>query len=159
MLHGDPGKRAKSQARREPKPRGGRVRCPSWLTPEAKAEWRRLVVEFNALEASGCRLLTLIDAGSLVIAADAYGDFVRAHREIQRMGNLGCFQTKDEDGALKYIVQSPFVTIKRSAGELYLKVMAQFGATPAGRARLSVSQQEAQSGPSQVERDFGVKVA
>lgn len=39
-LEGNPGKRPLNEL--EPMPRVSMLRCPNWLEPEAKKEWRRL---------------------------------------------------------------------------------------------------------------------
>ena len=48
VLEGNPGKRPLND--REPVPPKGTLKCPAWLLPEAKKEWKRLA---PALEAMG----------------------------------------------------------------------------------------------------------
>ena len=40
VLEGNPGKRPLND--REPVPPKGTLKCPAWLLPEAKKEWKRL---------------------------------------------------------------------------------------------------------------------
>ena len=54
LLEGNPGKRPLNV--HEPIPPKGTVKCPAWLLPEAKKEWKRLA---PALEAMG--VLTMAD--------------------------------------------------------------------------------------------------
>ena len=54
VLEGNPGKRPLND--HEPIPPKGELKCPSWLLPEAKKEWKRLA---SSLEAMG--VLTMAD--------------------------------------------------------------------------------------------------
>ena len=54
LLEGNPGKRPLNG--REPVPPRAALKCPAWLLPEAKKEWKRLA---PALEAMG--VLTMAD--------------------------------------------------------------------------------------------------
>ena len=56
VLEGDRGKGRRPINEHEPIPPGGGVKCPSWLLPEAKKEWKRLAA---SLEAMG--VLTMAD--------------------------------------------------------------------------------------------------
>lgn len=58
-LEGNPGKRPLNK--NEPKPKQTAPKCPSWLEPDAKKEWRRLSKE---LESMG--LLTEVDMAIFV---------------------------------------------------------------------------------------------
>ena len=46
VLEGNPGKRELNQ--NEPKPEKKAPRCPAWLEPEAKKEWRRTAKRLRA---------------------------------------------------------------------------------------------------------------
>ena len=54
ILEGKPGKRPLNK--NEPNPPKGNIKCPTWLLPEAKKEWKRLA---PSLEAMG--VLTMAD--------------------------------------------------------------------------------------------------
>ena len=58
-LEGDRGKGRRPINEHEPTPPKGEIKCPSWLLPEAKKEWKRLA---PSLEAMG--VLTVWDVES-----------------------------------------------------------------------------------------------
>ena len=41
LLEGNPGTRPLTES--EPTPPKGQIKCPTWLMPEAKKEWKRLI--------------------------------------------------------------------------------------------------------------------
>ena len=47
LLEGNPGKRPINE--HEPIPPKGTVKCPTWLEPEAKKEWKRLAPSLEAM--------------------------------------------------------------------------------------------------------------
>ena len=47
QLEGNPGKRQLNE--HEPVPPKSTVRCPAWLEPEAKKEWKRLAPSLEAM--------------------------------------------------------------------------------------------------------------
>ena len=47
ILEGNPGKRPINE--NEPIPPKGTVKCPTWLEPEAKKEWKRLAPSLEAM--------------------------------------------------------------------------------------------------------------
>ena len=67
LLEGNPGKRPLND--REPVPLKGDIKCPDWLLPEAKKEWKRLA---PALEAMG--VLTMADLTAFEGYCQAYYD-------------------------------------------------------------------------------------
>ena len=65
ILEGNPGKRPQNPF--EPVPVKGDIKCPDWLLPEAKKEWKRLA---PALEAMG--VLTMADQTAFEGYCQAY---------------------------------------------------------------------------------------
>ena len=65
MLEGNPGKRPLNV--KEPAPPKGNMKCPVWLLPEAKKEWKRLA---SSLEAMG--VLTMVDLTAFAGYCQAY---------------------------------------------------------------------------------------
>ena len=59
ILEGNRGKRALNTD--EPKPKSGAPKCPSFLSPEAKKEWRRIVRALEVVELTGSWTATLPD--------------------------------------------------------------------------------------------------
>jgi P27 family predicted phage terminase small subunit len=79
VLNGNPGKRPLNKF--EPKPKPILPKCPAWLDPAAKKEWRRVVPE---LERIG--MLTCVDGAALGGYCQSYGRWVAAEQFIQKHG-------------------------------------------------------------------------
>ena len=124
LLEGNPGKRPLNK--NEPKPEKKAPRCPSWLEPEAKKEWKRMA---KTLEAIG--VLTQVDAAAFAGYCQAYARWKEAEEFLSKHGTI--FKTPSG-----YIQQVPQVSIAQT----YLKVMkdfcSEFGLTPAARTRIQV---------------------
>ena len=131
---GDPGKRAKARQSKAPKPAADALKCPTQLGKFAKAEWRRVLSEFGKMEADGQRLLTNFDRAALAAYCQAWEDFTVANIQIKK--NDYTYTITDRAGNLLSIRKSPYVEIKRDAIMQILRLSAEFGFTPAARARI-----------------------
>lgn len=129
LLRGNPGKRAINK--REPKPRKVRPRCPTWLDADAKAKWKQLIPE---LEAVG--VLTIIDGDALANYCQVWARWKRAEEFIQKTGD--CYPIKNPDGTLKYLQQVPQVSIARGLLQILRVYQQEFGLTPSARTRIEV---------------------
>ena len=122
VLEGNPGKRPLNN--NEPKPEKKSPKCPSWLEPEAKKEWRRMS---KILEELG--ILTEIDASAFSGYCQAYARWKEAEEFLTKHGTI--FKTPSG-----YIQQVPQVSIAQT----YLKIMkdfcSEFGLTPSARSRI-----------------------
>lgn len=131
VLEGNPGKRPLNG--NEPKPEKVAPKCPTWLEPEAKKEWRRMT---KTLEAIG--VLTQVDTTAFAGYCQAYARWKEAEEFLSKHGTI--FKTPSG-----YIQQVPQVSIAQT----YLKIMkdfcSEFGLTPAARSRISVSTTEGAS--------------
>lgn len=125
ILEGNPGKKPLNE--NEPKPKKIAPKCPSWLEPEAKKEWRRMA---KTLETIG--VLTQVDAAAFAGYCQAYARWKEAEEFLTKHGTI--FKTPSG-----YIQQVPQVSIAQT----YLKVMkdfcSEFGLTPAARSRIQVN--------------------
>lgn len=125
VLEGNPGKRPLND--KEPKPEKKAPRCPSWLEPEAKKEWKRMA---KTLESIG--VLTKVDMTAFAGYCQAYARWKEAEEFLSKHGTI--FKTPSG-----YIQQVPQVSIAQT----YLKVMkdfcSEFGLTPASRTRIQVN--------------------
>ena len=121
-LEGNPGKRALNQ--HEPKPEKKAPKCPVWLDPEAKKEWRRM-----AKQLEGLGILTEVDMAAFAGYCQAYARWKEAEEFITKHGTI----VKTPSG---YWQQVPQVSIAQT----YLKIMnrfcEQFGLTPSSRSRI-----------------------
>jgi P27 family predicted phage terminase small subunit len=124
VLEGNPGKRPLNK--NEPQPEKKAPRCPSWLEPEAKKEWKRMT---KTLETIG--VLTQVDKAAFAGYCQAYARWKEAEEFLSKHGTI--FKTPSG-----YIQQVPQVSIAQT----YLKVMkdfcSEFGLTPAARTRIQV---------------------
>ncbi len=99
-------------------------RCPSFLGPVAKAEWRRLAGD---LASRG--LLTNLDRGVFVIYCAAWEHVVYAQELVARNGLV----SEAEDGSCE---PSPYLGVLNDATEMLIGAADSLGLTPASRARI-----------------------
>ena len=123
-LEGDRGKGRRPLNEREPIPPKGGVKCPAWLLPEAKKEWKRLA---PALEAMG--VLTMADTAAFASYCQAYARWKEAEEFITQHGSI--FKTPSG-----YVQQVPQVSIAMQNLKIMQSFCSEFGLTPASRARL-----------------------
>ena len=123
-LQGNPGKRPLNK--NEPKIKGGYPSCPNHLRGAARWEWERMQKHMESLN-----MVTPVDRAALAMYCQAYGRWVKAEREVERLGEV--YKTKSGN-----VIQSPYLGIANRAMELAHKFLSEFGMTPASRARLSV---------------------
>jgi len=124
-LEGNPGKRPLNN--NEPIPPKGELKCPSWLLPEAKKEWKRLA---PTLEAMG--VLTMADLTEFIGYCQAFARWKEAEDFITQHGSI--FKTPSG-----YIQQVPQVSIAQQNLKIVQSFCADFGLNPATRSRLQIS--------------------
>jgi P27 family predicted phage terminase small subunit len=122
-LAGNPGKR---RSRGEIRPQG-LASCPAWLSPTAKAEWRRLAKELELLG-----LLSSSDQGAMAGYCTSYANLVRAQRVINAKGF-----TYTHNGLQK---KRPEVQIAQDAMREMRKFAQEFGMTPSSRSKVNPNQ-------------------
>lgn len=132
VIEGNPGKRPIPE---EPKPDIGELPAPpEFLTAEAKEEWERISVQLHRLG-----LLTVVDVASLGAYCQAYGRWVLAERAIAKMAAndvlTGGLMIKTTNGNA---IQNPLVGTSNKAASDMVRYAAEFGLTPAARARLAI---------------------
>lgn len=121
-LEGNPGKRPLNA--HEPTPPKMDIRCPTWLLPEAKKEWKRLA---PSLEAMG--VLTMADMTAFSGYCQAYARWKEAEEFITQHGSI--FQTPSG-----YVQQVPQVSIAQQNLKIMQSFCTEFGLTPACRTRI-----------------------
>ena len=132
LLEGNPGKR--DLPKNEPKPRPIAPRCPQWLDPLARKEWRRVAKALNDLG-----LLTEVDGAALEGYCKAYSRWVTAEQEMDR-AKITYFKTPSG-----YLQQLPQVSIAQKYLQIVKAFCSEFGLTPSARGRMSI--------PGQAEED------
>src|SRR5690349_10393596 len=126
LLTGNPGKRPMNE--HEPRPEAAIPDCPPELSPLARKEWDRLVVELNNL-----RMLTNLDRAALAAYCGAYALWAEATEALQKYGAM----IKSPQG---FPIQSPYLAIANRQAEIMMRIASEFGFTPASRSRIATPQ-------------------
>lgn len=99
---------------------------PAMLSREAKAEWKRVVKELDALG-----LIAKLDRAALTILCNAWGDYTAARKDLKKEGSNTYSNDKGE------IKAHPLVKIMNDAISQWCRMCKEFGMAPASRAGLS----------------------
>lgn len=128
LLEGNPGKRPlRAKVAAAP---ASAVSCPAWLTGEARAEWRRLA---PPLTKAG--LLTPLDRSAFATYCESFASWKQCLHVVEVNGPLYL-------SATGRLLARPEVGMAQTFAKEVRELAAQFGMTPAGRARLEVNQEE-----------------
>ena len=98
--------------------------CPSFLSDEAKKEYRRLGRELLAL-----RLISKVDRAALAMYCELYSKWSQAELMLKTEGLM----TSTPNG---YEQPSPWYAIAKQSMEMMMKLTSEFGMTPASRSRV-----------------------
>lgn len=98
---------------------------PAMLNGEAKAEWKRVVKELDALG-----LIAKLDRAALTILCNAWSDYVAARKDLKKEGNTYA----NDKGEIK---AHPLVKIMNDAQTCWYRMCKEFGLAPASRAGLA----------------------
>jgi P27 family predicted phage terminase small subunit len=137
---------ARRSAEQRLKPKADRLRPPSWLSPLAKREFRRIVKEMEGLD-----VLTNIDVDALALYCDAYAAYVDCTRIIEAEGLMVEYTNK---AAETNKVPHPLLTKKKQLAEQMKALATEMGLTPASRAKLAMPRQEEKE-PTEFDKLFG----
>ena len=121
-LEGNPGKRPLNEL--EPVPPATQLRCPNYLLPEARKEWRRLAPVLMSMG-----LLTAADAVPFAGYCQAYARWREAQDEITRHGSI----YKDGEGRIR---PNPYIAIANQQMREIKSFAADFGLTPSNRTAM-----------------------
>jgi len=124
ILEGDRGHGRRPYNRDEPTPPQTCVECPDWLMDDAKEEWERLAPGLIAM-----KTLTDNDIQAFAGRCQAYARWREAEEWMMRYGTV--FKTPSG-----YMQQVPQVSIAQQNLKIMQSFDAEFGLTPASRARL-----------------------
>lgn len=128
-LAGNPGGRPLN--RNEPKPRVTIPSCPGWLTAEGKREYKR-----HAKMLVGLRVMTEADRMALAAFANEYAKWREAEDQVTV---LGAVLISEKTGA-PYL--NPWQNIASNHFKNMVKLMGEFGLTPASRSRIEAQPEE-----------------
>jgi P27 family predicted phage terminase small subunit len=132
LLTGNPGCRPVREEV-QPTPLPGIPDPPAMLSAEARTEWLRI-----APEAYNMGLLTTADIQSLAAYCQAYGRWIVAERSLAGMAAqdqlTGGLMIRTVGGNA---IQNPIVGVANKAMSDMVRYAAEFGLTPAARARIA----------------------
>ena len=121
VLQGNPGKRALNHD--EPTfPEIGE--CPAILDGEARQEWDRITVLFDA-----ARIITAADRAALTLYCQSWSRWNKAENELKKTNLI----VKAPSG---YPMQNPWLSIANKAFEQLKAMAAEFGMTASSRSRV-----------------------
>ena len=109
----------------------GKPTCPAWLTKEAKAEFRRVVKVLDELN-----LIGKVDGNAIARYAQTWCRWRQAVQMIERDGEV--VPIENDDGSLKYLQQSPHVSIARQLADQLQRLEQSLGMNPSARSRIEV---------------------
>jgi P27 family predicted phage terminase small subunit len=124
ILEGNPSKRPLRGE--SPKPKGDTPTCPSWLSPLAKQEWKRITPELAQLG-----LLSSLDRNILAGYCNAFALWQEAQECLSKQGTV-YVTTKGK------LEPRPEIAIVKTAGEMMNAFAAELGLTPSSRARMNL---------------------
>lgn len=101
--------------------------CPSFLTKDAKAEWRRIVKDLEILG-----LITKVDRAELAVYCQAWGDWKQAREKIEELGESGMVANTPSG----YKQMSVWMQVANRAEERMRTAGGSFGLNPSARAKL-----------------------
>jgi len=99
---------------------------PEGLDALASEEWDRLVSELGPV-------LSPSDRGLLLCAVDAFSQFTKASRTVQRAG--ATYTARGENGS-KLVKQHPAVRQREAARTAYQRALCELGGSPVSRGRV-----------------------
>lgn len=135
------GSRRAKQRPAEPKPKLATIRPPKSLTPAERDEWRRLSRELTELGVA-----SRADRATLTVWCETWARREKAKAEILKVGPAAEV-VRGATGGAEY---NRWYGIIRHCDAVLLKLAAEFGLTPASRARVHVSPPAAE--PDEFER-------
>jgi P27 family predicted phage terminase small subunit len=128
ILEGNPGGRPLNH--NEPKPRVIAPPCPAWLTGIARAEYKR-----HAKLLASLRVVTEADRLALAAFAHEFGKWREAEERVDRDGPV---IYSEKGGA--YL--NPWKNIASNHFKNMVKLMSEFGLTPASRSRIETQPED-----------------
>lgn len=133
VLEGNPGKQKLNANEPRPPALDAAPSPPKRLLPEAKKEWKRL-----APTLVGLGLLTGADLAAFTELCQNYAYYLITDKKILDLGDAGV--TAMQKTPSGYVQQHPLLSLRRQYYDQWRKGLADFGLTPASRARLVVGE-------------------
>lgn len=136
LLEGNKGKYSKAQLEERLEkesaiqPNTDNIKPPSWLSPFAKREFRKMVKELLEVD-----LITNVDVNAMAFYCDAYSKYVECTKVIQEEGLMVEYTNK---AAETNKVPHPLLTKQKGLFEQMKSLSIEFGLTPAARAKIAI---------------------
>lgn len=106
---------------------------PTWLSREAKAEWRRIVPGLTRLD-----LVKPEDRATLTAYCQIWARLVAAYRDIEKNGSTVRNESTRKDGSTSvWFTKNPAVAVAEQAETRLRQFANDFGLTPAGERNVS----------------------
>jgi P27 family predicted phage terminase small subunit len=125
VLTGNPGRRPLGQSSNAPF-LAGELEKPGWLDAHGSKEWDRLVSTL-------ARILSPASAGMVLIACDAYSEWMRAVAAIEKEGET--YTTVNVHNQ-EFVRPRPEVAMRSSARTAYFRALSELGASPVAHTRV-----------------------
>jgi len=116
----------------EPSPDKGMPDCPPEVQGVAKECWEQIAPMLNDMG-----VLTKADGMALSLLCETFAHWRRAQDLLTKHGDV--YPIKDEAGKVKYLQQTPYVSITRNFGKALKEMLCEFGLTPSARSRIETT--------------------
>lgn len=149
LLHGNAGKRALN--RKEPK-FDGLPKCPKWLLPAARKEWKRIMSEFAHLG-----LITSADLGPLASYCQSFARWQEAEEILNREGSIIQEEVLNRNGGptgRTRVKRHPASIVSKDEKAAMHKAASLFGFDPASRTRVVAPEQNEDEDSNVSTRNF-----
>ena len=138
LINADNHKKSKEEIERRRKIEEGlkstsTLRVPSYLSDEAKKEWRRLIKLYRLMDAD---ILSDLDANALTIYCEAFAIYKKAHEVWVQTQKV---VSRDEEA--QKILDKTF-NIMEKQSRIMAKFSEQLCLTPVGRARMGMAKKD-----------------
>ena len=111
-----------------------KIKPPMWLCKKGKKEFKRLAEQLLQVE-----LMTNADVDLLATYCNAYVEYIECDRVVQEEGIMVEYTNK---AAETNKVPHPLLVKKKAAFDIMYKIAADFGFSPASRAKIAIPKKE-----------------
>jgi len=139
--------KARIEAEEQLTPKADKVKPPSWLSKEAKKEWKAIAPELIRLG-----LLTNIDINALAVYCDAVAKYAEAAKRLDEEGII--VEYTNARGATN-LVRSPWTQIASQYATIIRQFLSEFGLSPSARASLAIGNTKQRKQETPFDEIFG----
>lgn len=118
------------------------LKCPTYLTEQAKKEWRRTMRLYNQMEAS---ILCDLDIAALVMYCEAWAIYKAAQEKWVQLGTV-----VSTNPAAQAVIDQTIETMNRQTAVI-CKLAEQLCLTPVGRAKMGMNPTRKKAGEKLLE--------